>query len=116
MWRLTSKLYRAEKWYCESCEEVTPLERNPEWDGSLQGEGPAPAWFVRCAICNHEHPAPSEHQCPECGAVEGIMLSTMPPYSEEWDSFEYDGTPIRWDEEWRCAWCGHEFWVPSPDF
>ena len=34
-------LESTKKWHCDHCDEITPLERNPKWDGAFKGDWPA---------------------------------------------------------------------------
>lgn len=109
-WIPKQKQYLSEttQWYCGDCEEITSIERNPDWDGKFKGERPAPKWFVRCAVCTKQHIQHTEFECPNCGwgwPDETTMKDCTEPTSSYWASMEYGGNPVDWEETHECPEC-----------
>jgi hypothetical protein len=113
-WIPPQKQYRPEtkRWYCRYCEKRTPIERNPEWDGSFEGVGKAPEWFVRCAYCKEKHWQNSGFDCPNCGwddADEFSVIECGEPVSAGGPPWDIPSGALDWEETHKCPKCRHVF-------
>ncbi len=120
-WIPKQKQYLPEtkEWWCDHCGEITPLERNPEWNSSFKGKEKPPDWFVRCAICKEKHWQSSEYECPNCGwdgADEDSMISSAEPVNVRWAQMEFGGNSIEWNETHKCFVCEEEFTFINANF
>ena len=110
-WIPKQKHYKEEtkEWWCSNCEEVTALERNPEWDGEFKGERPAPEWFVRCEKCWSEHWQTMGYECPDCGYDPYYYEKEPIHYGKaeynRWAAMEFGGSPMNWEEVHYCPFC-----------
>lgn len=98
------------RWFCSTCERITPIERNPEWDKTFKGEGIAPKWFVRCLVCKHKHLQTIGSDCSNCGyggcdLEAGTLISATKPEYSYAAAMEFGGTPENWQETHKCPKC-----------
>lgn len=120
-WIPPEKHYQPEtkKWYCTRCRRITPIKRNPEWDGSFRGKRPAPEWFVKCAKCGNKHYQRTGFECPNCGWDETDETSCI-EYSKErssyWAAMEFGGNPVQWEETHRCKKCKTVFTFTNSNY
>lgn len=108
------------KWYCMGCGRITPLERNPSWDGKYKGlRSEVPEWFVRCAVCHAQPYQLSEYGCHDCGwsdPDENTMVKGTKPRFVTWASIEFGGNPQEWEETHRCPMCKNIFTFVNANF
>jgi len=105
--------------YCGNCEEIVPVEANPEWIAigrPFSGERPAPEWFIRCPHCHSKFYQQSEGECPECGVFsedEVTIVSYGPQYAS---GVPWDAHGNSWEETHRCWVCDTVFTFTNSDY
>lgn len=123
-WISRGKQYEPDtkRWYCSMCCKRTPIERNPEWDGSYKGIGEPPAWFVRCGTCGREHFGPIKGECTNCG-FDGFDCDEDPTLisidnfsSSSYASYKFGIDGHTWNETHQCPLCHKIFTFGNADF
>jgi hypothetical protein len=133
--------FDTEKWWCESCQAMTPVEKNPEWesDGCPDRFFKEYPWFVRCQQCQSRHHQLSEFGCPQCGCIPDnddgeaydlvihkhevyedrhgckLIKVSEPRYNAS-VAMQYGGNPVDWEETWICGCCGEEFAIVNANY
>jgi len=119
-WIPKQKQYLSEtkEWWCSWCQEVTPINRNPEWDGSFKGERPSPEWFVKCAYCGKKHYQGVGYDCPECGyePEDREPMHCSKPKHNQWAAMEFGGSPMDWTEVYWCPHCRTFFHIENSNY